>query len=236
MRHLLLYRFVPGAYPLKRQPSGISSRPISRVGPARPKGLRPRESPIAPGICPTHTHTCLCPYNDGNRQDSVLMTASKEPTVLLALDAGVRETGWAVFKGDEVIESGVTGLSTRRKVEPEVRVSHLLQSLDELTEKWNPKLVALCQPSGINCPVPALDLLLTSLAEWSAGRDLPQFSYTAQEVRTTIAGHPNASRDQLGYATMLLLGLIGQGRSTHEWEAIAVGHYHLTRGKQAEAA
>ena len=29
---------------------------------------------------------------------------------------------------------------------------------------------------------------------------------------------------------MLLLGLIGQGRSTHEWEAIAVGHYHLTRG------
>ena len=63
------------------------------------------------------------------------MTASKEPTVLLALDAGVRETGWAVFKGDEVIESGVTGLSTRRKAEPEVRVSHLLQSLDELIEK-----------------------------------------------------------------------------------------------------
>jgi len=116
------------------------------------------------------------------------------------------------------------------------RVSHLLQSLDELTEKWNPKLVALCQPSGISWPVPALDLLLTSLAEWSAGRDLPQFSYTAQEVRTAIAGHPNASRDQLGYATMLLLGLIGQGRSTHEWEAIAVGHYHLARGKQAEAA
>jgi hypothetical protein len=27
---------------------------------------------------------------------------------------------------------------------------------------------------------------------------------------------------------MLLLGLIGQGRSTHEWEAIAVGHHHLT--------
>ncbi len=46
-------------------------------------------------------------------------------SVLLALDAGVRETGWAVFQDGEVIESGVTGLSTRRKVEPEVRVSHL---------------------------------------------------------------------------------------------------------------
>ena len=58
----------------------------------------------------------------------------------------------------------------------------------------------------------------------------------AQEVRTAIDGHLNASKDQLGYATMLLLGLIGQGRSTPESEAIAVGHYHLTRSKQPEAA
>jgi len=80
----------------------------------------------------------------------------------LALDAGVRETGWAVFKDGQVIESGVTGLSTRRKVEPEVRVTHLLQSLDELADKWEPQIIALCQPSGINWPVPALDLLVTS--------------------------------------------------------------------------
>jgi Holliday junction resolvasome RuvABC endonuclease subunit len=157
------------------------------------------------------------------------MTTLQEHPVLLALDAGVRETGWAVFKDRAVIESGVTGLSTRRKLEPEVRVAHLVQSLDELADRLGPQSVALCQPSGINWPVPALDLLVSSLAEWSAGRGLPQFSYTAQEVRTSIAGHPNASRDQLGYATMLLLGLIGQGRSTHEWEAIAVGHYHQTQ-------
>jgi len=157
------------------------------------------------------------------------MTTLQDRPVLLAFDAGVRETGWAVFKDGEVVESGVTGLSTRRKLEPEVRVSHLLQSLDELADRLEPQAVALCQPSGINWPVPALDLLVSSLAAWAAGRGLPQFSYTAQEVRSAIAGHPNASRDQLGYATKLLLGLIGQGRSTHEWEAIAVGHYHQTQ-------
>ena len=157
------------------------------------------------------------------------MTTHAFGLVLLALDAGVRETGWAVFKDGEVVESGVTGLSTRRKLEPEVRVSHLVQALDELAAQWHPQAVALCQPSGINWPVPALDLLVSSLARWALERRLPQFSYTAQEVRAAIAGHPNASRDQLGYAIMLLLGLIGQGRTTHEWEAIAVGHYHLTR-------
>ena len=98
--------------------------------------------------------------------------------VLLALDAGVRETGWAIFTDGEVIESGVTGLSTRRKVEPEVRVSHLIESLDQLADQWTPQAVALCQPSGINWPVPALDLLVSSLTKWSSGRGLPQFSYT----------------------------------------------------------
>ena len=131
--------------------------------------------------------------------------------------------------------SGITGLSSRRKLEPKVRVSHLIDSLNELAGQWSPQAMAPCEPSGINWPMPALDLLVSSLARWSSGRGLPQFSYTAQEVRTAIAGHSNASRDQLGYAIMLLLGLIGQGRSTHKWEAIAVGHYHLNRKEQAPA-
>ena len=72
------------------------------------------------------------------------MTATPDTPVLLALDAGVRKTGWAVFKDGEVIESGVTGLSTRRKLEPEVRVSHLIESFDGLAGQWNPQSVALC--------------------------------------------------------------------------------------------
>ncbi len=54
-------------------------------------------------------------------------------------------------------------------------------------------------------------------------------AYTAQEVRGFVTGHPNASRDQLAYAVMARLGLIGQAKNTHEWEAIAVGQYHLSR-------
>ncbi|NQW22763.1 MAG: crossover junction endodeoxyribonuclease RuvC [SAR202 cluster bacterium] len=163
------------------------------------------------------------------------MTTAPGRPVLLALDAGVRETGWAVFRDGQVIESGVAGLKSRQKLEPEVRIRHLIESLSELAVRWSPQVVALSQPSGINWPVPALDLLVSSLSQWTSERNLPQFSYTAQEVRAAIAGHPNASRDQLGYAIMLLLGLIGQGRSTHEWEAIAVGHYHLTHREQTPA-
>ena len=58
-------------------------------------------------------------------------------------------------------------------------------------------------------------------------------AYTSQEVREAMTGHPNASRDQLAYAVMVSLGLIGQAKTTHEWEALAVGQYHLTRGAAA---
>ena len=123
------------------------------------------------------------------------MTATPDTPVLLALDAGVREAGWAVFKDGGVIESGVTGLSPRRKLEPEVRLSHLIESLAGLAGQWTPQPVALCQPSGINWPVPALALLISSLAARSSERGLPQFSYTAQEVRAAIAvGHYHRTR------------------------------------------
>ncbi len=123
----------------------------------------------------------------------VAMTASANPPGLLALDTGVRETGWAVFQDGQVVESGVAGLKSRRKVEPKVRISHLIASLSELADRWQPQAVAFSQPSGINWEVPALDLLVSSLAGWSSERGLKQHSYPAQEVRAAIAGHPNAS-------------------------------------------
>jgi len=46
------------------------------------------------------------------------LTAQVTPPGLLALDAGVTETGWAMFMDGEMAAIGVTGLSTRCKLEP----------------------------------------------------------------------------------------------------------------------
>lgn len=100
--------------------------------------------------------------------------------------------------------------------------------LELLAEDSHPEVVACCQPSGINWTVPSIQLLEESLLNWSAGRKIGFFSYTTQEVRAAIAGFANASPDRLGYAIMVRLGLIGHRKSTHEWEAVAVGYYHLS--------
>ena len=79
--------------------------------------------------------------------------------VLLALDAGVRESGWAVFCPNAELDSGVIGLPGRRGMKAQERLSHLIQGLDELVARWSPQEVVYSQPSGIHWPVPALELL-----------------------------------------------------------------------------
>lgn len=157
------------------------------------------------------------------------MTEVAENGTLIALDAGVRETGWAVFCNGQIEATGTIAVRSRHRVDASVRVAHLIESLDSLMDRWNPDAVACSQPTGIGWKVPALVLLDEALAEWSTGHRLGLYSYTAQEVRTAVAGHPNASRGDLGYAVMMRFGLIGLSKTTHEWEAIAIGGYHLRR-------
>ena len=157
------------------------------------------------------------------------MKGITEANVLLALDAGLGETGWAIIHRQEGIHSGLIQIPGRRRLDAASRISQLLQKLDQLAEEWRPEAVAHSRPSGIHWPVPALELLESSLLQWCRDRGLPLHAYTAQEVRGSVTGHPNASRDQLAYAVMAKLGLIGQAKNTHEWEAIAVGQYHLSR-------
>ena len=157
------------------------------------------------------------------------MKRINEANVLLALDAGLGETGWAIIHRQKEIHSGLIKIPGRRRLDAASRISQLLQKLDQLAEQWRPEAVAHSRPSGIHWPVPALELLESSLLQWCQDRGLPLHPYTAQEVRGAVTGHPNASRDQLAYAVMARLGLIGQAKNTHEWEAIAVGQFHLSR-------
>jgi len=157
------------------------------------------------------------------------MSQVGKSAVVLALDAGVRETGWAVFKDGHIEATGFIKVSSRHRIDAADRVKHLVRCLDQLVEQWDPDEVACCQPTGIGWRVPALELLDAALSDWSRRHWLCLYAYTAQEVRTAVAGHPNASRGDLGYAVMMRFGLIGQSKTTHEWEAIAVGDYHHSR-------
>ncbi|MYC28882.1 MAG: hypothetical protein F4X65_02175 [Chloroflexi bacterium] len=157
---------------------------------------------------------------------------------LLALDAAVRETGWAVFNPGGIIQTGIIRMSKSRDPDAAGRVNHLVRNLDLLVERWHPGTVAYGQPSGMRWPVPSLELLDNSLINWSERHRLPLFTYSAQEVRAALSSHARVPQDQLAFAIMRRMGLIGARKSTHEWEAMAIGYYHLcrySRGLQVES-
>ncbi len=105
----------------------------------------------------------------------------------------------------------------------------MIGCLDEVAVEWRPDEVSLSEPSGLHWPVASVELLHNALADWAFGRGLRIFKYSTEEVRLAIAGLPNASRKELSYAVMARLGLVGLSKTTHEWEAIAVGVYHLSK-------
>ncbi len=146
---------------------------------------------------------------------------------LMALAPRLRETGWAIFHGSTVTASGVAGLKARRKMEPSSHIAHQLDALSAVAVRWQAVWAARSRADGINWQAPGLERLDVALHIWADRLGIPLSGYTTQEVRAAVAGQPNASRDAVCYAIMRLLGLIGQSRATAEWEAIAVGCYHL---------
>ena len=148
---------------------------------------------------------------------------------LLALDAGVRKTGWAILGSGRQVSTGMIGMKGRRGIDAPARLAHMVAKLDQLADEWRPAAVAHSRPSGIHWPVPALELLETALFDWGLRRGLQVYAYTTQEVRNAATGHPNSSKDELAYAVMVGLGLIGAEKNAQEWEAIAVGRYHMAK-------
>ena len=153
---------------------------------------------------------------------------ASECGLLLALAPGLRQTGWAVLDGPTVARSGVVGLNSSRKMDPGDRIAHQLDALSSVVVRWPAVCAVRSKAGGINWRVPGLEQLDDALRVWTDGLGIPLLDYTTQEVRAAVAGQPNASREALCYAIMRRLGLIGQSRATAEWEAIAVGYYHLT--------
>ncbi len=152
---------------------------------------------------------------------------------MLALDAGLVETGWAVLDpshGGLPLATGIIKVPSSRKSCAKYRIKALLLELDELSEQWMPGVLVHTRPTRIRWPVPALNLLEERLRHWANARGIDLCAYPAQQVWTAIGGSPSSSKNDLAYAVMERLELIGRSKSSREWEAVAVGYFHLLQG------
>ena len=166
------------------------------------------------------------------------MATPPPPTpTLLALDAGTRTTGWAVFHGYAPHHTGLITIRRRRPHhaadaadDAASRIPRLLAELDALAAHHAPSAIALSRPNPPGATASAaLSALAAALDDWAQQAGIPLTPYPAAEVRRAVAGHPRAAPPALAYAVMSALNLLGARKSPHEWTALAVGAYHLYR-------
>lgn len=123
-----------------------------------------------------------------------------------------------------------------RRVEVWERIKAIEIELDRMAKTWHPEEVACGKPSHIQLPYQreGAEMLNSTLYEWARVHKLPLFSYPVREIRTAILGRGNGGKEELTYVVMTRWGLLGEGKSTHEWNAIAVGDYHLVQRRMAK--
>ena len=134
----------------------------------------------------------------------------------------------------ELAETGVIIAHDRPwRVDLTERIKAIQEALDNIAEAWLPREAARGTPAPIKLPnqQEGIEILGRSLERWSESRNLPLYSYTVREIRTALLGRSKPAKEELAYAAMTRWGLLGTGKNTHEWNAIAVGDYHLERRK-----
>ena len=121
------------------------------------------------------------------------------------------------------------------RVEVAARIKAIESELDNMVRKWHPRDVAFGKPPPLQLPQQqqGIDMLSRALELWAQGHYLPLYCYPIREMKVAILGRPTAAKEELAYAAMTRWGLLGEGKTTHEWTAIAVGDYHLGLKKTA---
>lgn len=183
--------------------------------------------------------------------------------VIISIDPSTTVTGWAVFSHEHLeykegvvealpapiypispdqswllVETGIIIADTRPKRVPvSERIHAIKDELTRIVDKWQPIEVACGKPAALQLPYQqqGIEMLGITIENWAVELDLSCHIYQLREVREAILGRATAAKEELAYAVMNRWGLLGIGKSSHEWCAIAVGDYHLARRKSESA-
>ena len=116
--------------------------------------------------------------------------------IVLAIDPGTREFGFAVFKGKDLDDSGVKSL--RRSGSQHSRLAVLARVFTELIEKNKPRMLALEKNSfdhiGQNQNLMKAIGKMRSIAK---RRGIPTFEFAANTIKKIVAGDACASKNTI---------------------------------------
>ena len=138
-----------------------------------------------------------------------------------------------------LLETGVIVPHPRpQRVEVAERVEAIKSELHRMASRWSLGEVACGKPSPLQLPQQqaGVELLSRTLDQWAKELGISLRHHQAKDIRSAMLGRATGARQELAFAVMNRWGLLGEARTTAEWNAIAVGDYHLGQLEQGQPA
>lgn len=145
-------------------------------------------------------------------------------TRFISLDPSSRETGWAIFEGEGLLDMGVI---TYVKGSYGGRFLFLEAELSNLWMSFGFTEVAYEGGSWGKFKVPALQVAIMTIRSWCRNQKIFFYDYAPKAIKLGIAGSGNASKDDVARAVYLHFPELPLCLPAHTTDAIAVGLVHL---------
>lgn len=160
--------------------------------------------------------------------------------IILGIDPGSRRTGYgviAVRRGrEELVAQGI--LDVRRAESHVLRLKQIYEGLAEIVAEHPPDLCAVEMPIYGKNPQSMLKLGRAQAAAMMVAllREVPVTEYTPAEVKKSVTGNGQASKNQVGYMVRSMLDIDREAPLAHDAAdalAVALCHAHRSAGGAA---
>ena len=158
--------------------------------------------------------------------------------IILGIDPGSRFTGYGVVEREgnqqRIVEYGVLRLDSTD--DHELRLKHIYDRLSKVIERCLPDACAIEMPVYGRNPQSMLKLGRAQAAAMLAAlnRQVPVTQYTPKEVKKSVTGNGNASKEQVWYMVRSILTITDDdpklGLDASDALAVALCHAHRQTG------
>lgn len=147
--------------------------------------------------------------------------------MILGIDPGIANTGWAVLDDDRLITCGciVTGV---KKGSGE-RFGEIIDELNKISKKYKVKEVAietLYFAKNVKSAMKVSEMI-GSVKYWALKNKMKIFEYTPLQIKSSLVGYGRAEKSQVELMVRTILGLTENIKPSHASDAVAVAITHL---------
>jgi len=147
--------------------------------------------------------------------------------MILAIDPGLANTGWAVLEEGKLVECGA--LKTKIADGSAKRLGQIYKEIERLIKKYKVEEVAMetlyFAKNAKSAIVVSEAIGVIKLCADRCGLEV--FGYTPLQVKMALVGYGRAEKEQVEIMVRNLLGIEGNITPSHASDAVAVGLTHL---------